>query len=187
MKNKKNKLLILAMVFFVVFVCAIVLTPKGQSVPDNGMLPDVHDVETTYPGHSGYRYIVWKRPDKTETVFLCYEHGTGKTHVFGMAQAVNSDGSPTTPEDVGVDSSKSESTYPIPNIYDVETPYPGYAGYRYVVWKRPDGTETVFLCYKQGSGRTGVFGMTQAVNSDGSPSTPEDLNLVYKEEKNDNL
>lgn len=142
---------------------------KSKAEPETSGLYEMADPHT-----SGYRYAVWTRPDGIKEVFLCYRHGAERTSVFGMAQATNPDGTPATPEDLGIDLAGPKQGYPVPEVYEIAAPE-GAKNCSYIVWVRPDGTKAVFLCYRHGVERTSVFGMAQVINPDGTPATPEDL------------
>ena len=91
--------------FAVIFI--IVVFAIGTSIPEDvakeitptdGPVPVVYEVKTD----TTYYYSVWVLPNGERTVFLCHQNGTGQSSTFGMARAVHPDGTPVTPEELGI-------------------------------------------------------------------------------------
>ena len=66
-----------------------------EITPIDNPIPEVYEVKTD----TTYYYAVWIMPNGEKTVYICYQ-GNGPT--FGMAQAVHPDGTPVTPEELGI-------------------------------------------------------------------------------------
>ena len=89
--------IILIVLGYIVFIFSS-LIPKSATqeiAPINNPTPEVYEVETD----TTYYYSVWIMPNGKKTVYICYQ-GNGPT--FGMAQAVHPDGTPVTPEELGI-------------------------------------------------------------------------------------
>lgn len=72
--------------------------PKSTTqeiAPINNPVPEVYEVET----NTSYYYSVWIMPNGEKTVYICYQSNGS---IFGMAQAVHPDGTPVTPEELGI-------------------------------------------------------------------------------------
>ena len=72
--------------------------PKSTTqeiAPINNPVPEVYEVET----NTSYYYSVWIMPNGEKTVYICYR---SYASIFGMAQAVHPDGTPVTPEELGI-------------------------------------------------------------------------------------
>lgn len=77
--------------------------PKSTTqeiAPINNPIPEVYEVKTD----TTYYYAVWIMPNGEKTVYICHQGGvnTGAGAVFEMAQAVHPDGTPVTPEELGI-------------------------------------------------------------------------------------
>lgn len=91
------------LVFIVIFILFWLCTPKdvAQKITKvNGPVPEIYEVN---PGTMTYYYSVWVMPNGEKTVYICHEGGTVGDEVFGMALAVHPDGTPVTPEELGID------------------------------------------------------------------------------------
>ena len=91
----------------IVLIFIIVVFAIGTSIPEDvakeitptdGPVPVVYEVKTD----TTYYYSVWVLPNGERTVFLCHQNGTGQSSTFGMARAVHPDGTPVTPEELGI-------------------------------------------------------------------------------------
>lgn len=76
----------------------IASAPKSTTqeiAPINNPIPEVYEVKT----NTEYYYSVWIMPNGEKTVYICYR---SNGPIFGMAQAVHPDGTPVTPEELGI-------------------------------------------------------------------------------------
>ena len=90
---------------FIVFtlIAYILLSsiPKNvtrEITPINGPIPEVYEVKT----NTTYYYSIWVMPNGEKTVYICHREGIWQFATFGMTQAVHPDGTPVTPEELGI-------------------------------------------------------------------------------------
>ena len=115
MKNMKNffikvrfTCLIMVLAFIVICIGIKISTPTPKDdtkeiVLMNDSVPEVHEfkTDTSYP--ATYFYSVMVLPNGEKTVYLCRQGGgSGQYATFGMAQAVHPDGTPVTPDELGI-------------------------------------------------------------------------------------